>query len=394
MDNIFIIVTGNNYPEGDAGAVREHSYASILKELGYTPLVIGMGATTDFEIDTYDGTAYYSLRYKNNSLFFKVLGRILYKSNLRKIIKKLNSQQIRGVMYVSGGKKALDYIKSFAKTNMIPLYHDSVEWYSPSEFKNGKRNFNYKQNNNLNQTYIDGNFKVFVISRYLEQHYAKRNIKTLRIPVIMDVQKITATKRTNKNFIKIVYAGSIGKKDYVFHFIEALSELKKEERSKIKMVIIGTSLEEYEKQYGEIPNDIKGINLFFIGRVNRSKVFNHLEEADFTMLLRPEHERYAKAGFPTKVVESLSSSTSVICNYSSDLELYLHDGKNAIIVEDCSVDSCVAGLRKAINLSEQELRNMQREARKTAEEYFDYHRYVQNVKAFIDGNNDYPKYHG
>lgn len=40
-----VIVTENSYPEGDAGAVRQHAFAKILKQLGYDVLVIGYGKT-------------------------------------------------------------------------------------------------------------------------------------------------------------------------------------------------------------------------------------------------------------------------------------------------------------------------------------------------------------
>ena len=65
-----------------------------------------------------------------------------------------------------------------------------------------------------------------------------------------------------------------------------------------------------------------------MGRVPRPVVLQTLQETDFTVLIRDASLRYAKAGFPTKVVESLMSGTPVICNLSSDLDEYLVDGEN------------------------------------------------------------------
>ena len=41
-----IIITENNYPEGDAGAVRQHAFAKMLSEMDYDVLVIGYGKPT------------------------------------------------------------------------------------------------------------------------------------------------------------------------------------------------------------------------------------------------------------------------------------------------------------------------------------------------------------
>ena len=54
MDNRknFFIITWNNYPEGDAGAIRQHAFSKNIKDLGYRPIIIGMGKTTKFKKKT------------------------------------------------------------------------------------------------------------------------------------------------------------------------------------------------------------------------------------------------------------------------------------------------------------------------------------------------------
>ena len=58
-----------------------------------------------------------------------------------------------------------------------------------------------------------------------------------------------------------------------------------------------------------------------------------MDNVQFDVLLRYSDLRYTKAGFPTKVVESLASATPVITNITSDLEMYLKDGENSVISE-------------------------------------------------------------
>lgn len=382
MDNVFFILSTDKYPEGDAGAVRQHTFACLLRDIGYTPVVIGLGITTDFAMKEYDGIKYYSFRYSKNDTINKAKSHLLFKYNLKKVLKQYNPMNVKGILYVSGRENTIDFLKKYSKKNNVQLYHDSVEWYSPSEFKKGVKSKGYVANNKLNTELIDRNFRVFAISSFLEKHFKSRNIDTLRVPVIMDTSKINSIKTTNPNYIKIVYAGQMGPKDRIVNFIKALELLDVEELNRIKMVLIGITKDAFEAFAGVLSQRICEC-IEFKGRIPREDVLKHLESADFTMLLRPEDERYAMAGFPTKVVESLASATPVICNYTSDLEMYLKDKENSIIVNGTSVEACVEAFHKAFGLSFDERKEMQSKARQTAENSFDYRKYIDCFEAFI-----------
>ena len=382
MDRFFVIVTTNKYPEGDAGAVRQHTFACLLRDMGYTPVVVGLGATTDFTMKEYDGIKYYSFRYPKDDTISKAKSHLLFKYNLNKILKKYDSSFIKGILFVNGRESTIDFLKAYSRKNNVQLYHDSVEWYSPSEFQKGEKAKGYIANNKLNTELIDTNFKVFAISSFLEKHFKSLNIDALRVPVIMDTSKINSIKNTNPNYIKIVYAGQMGPKDRIVNFIRALELLNDDELKRIKIVLIGITKDAFEAFAGVLSQRICEC-IEFTGRIPREDVLKHLESADFTMLLRPENERYAKAGFPTKVVESLASATPVICNYTSDLKMYLNDGENSVIVKDTTIDNCVESLQRAVNLSLEERQEMQFNARKTAEKFFDYRKYEASIGSFI-----------
>lgn len=66
------------------------------------------------------------------------------------------------------------------------------------------------------------------------------------------------------------------------------------------------------------------------------------------MLIRDENLRYAKAGFPTKIVESLACGTPPLCNYSSDLELYLKDRQNSIIANGHTAKDVCEAVKNAL----------------------------------------------
>lgn len=383
---LFLIITANKYPEGDAGAVRQHSFAKILSTLGYEPVVIGIGNTTHFKKSTYDNISYYSVRYPGNDIFHRAIGRLLFCDNVCRLLKKIPLKKVRGILMISDGDRIYRKIAQIAMKNHIQLYHDSVEWYSPCEFKEGTHNRQYQINNNLNTKLIDKRYKVFAISQYLQNHFLFKGINTIRIPVIMDIEKISSTKSlSHSEQIKIVYAGSPWAKDHLKEFIQAVVSLRDEQRKLIRFEVIGINQQQYEKMNGKVEGENIQQSIAFYGRISREDVIAHLHEADFTVLLRPADERYAKAGFPTKVVESMATGTPVICNLTSDLNLYLEDKKNAIIAKDCTVSSCLEALEKVLSLSLEQRQDMQKQARQTAEQYFDWKNYVDSVDRFIGG---------
>jgi glycosyltransferase involved in cell wall biosynthesis len=121
-----------------------------------------------------------------------------------------------------------------------------------------------------------------------------------------------------------------------------------------------------------------------MGRIPREDVLRELSRSDFTVLIRSEEQRYAKAGFPTKFAESLATATPVISNATSDIADYLQDGVNGYLVSACSSEALTVALQKAICLTYEERVSMQQAARRTAEEYFDYARYKEPLKEFIE----------
>lgn len=382
---VFLIVTWNKYPEEDAGAVRQHAFAKNLYELGFEPIVIGMGKTTNFQKEEYDGVSYYSLRYTSSSLFSRALGRKLFTFNLKRLINTMDPSQIKGILIVSGEKSTFSYIKKYANKYHIQLYHDSVEWYSPCEFKAGEKDPAYKHNNNINTKYIDENYKVFAISTLLEKYFANRNIPTIRVPVIMDVQNTVCAKTHNEK-VQFLYAGSLGGKDQIETFIEAIGMLEDEKRKKVEFYILGITYEQYAATHKMVPKTILGESVHFKGRVSREVVQEYLKTADFTILLRPADQRYANAGFPTKIVESLANSTPVLCNITSDLGMYLNNEENAVIIPDIDTKSCLYAINSILELDKGDFETMRSSARKTALDCFDRRLYINAFKEFIELN--------
>jgi glycosyltransferase involved in cell wall biosynthesis len=136
--------------------------------------------------------------------------------------------------------------------------------------------------------------------------------------------------------------------------------------------MVGPSREEVCTNLGPEAGLLDTLNdsLRFAGRLPHREALQRLARADFSILLRPD-ARFAHAGFPTKLVESLTM-------------LYVRDGHEGIVVKDCSPEAFAEGLRRALALSSEDRAAMRRDARNCAEESFDYHNWVKPLGEFMD----------
>ena len=180
----------------------------------------------------------------------------------------------------------------------------------------------------------------------------------------------------------------MGSKDHIDQFIKAISILSPKDQLKIEFNILGVTYDQYKSKYGIINQNLLNDIIFFRGRVSRNEVMDYLTNTDFTVLFRPSEERYAKAGFPTKSVESLSTGTPILCNLSSDLGMYLVDGKNSILVNQPTEKELKNAIKRILTLNKKQLEQMQMLSYETAINNFDRTRYLDDFRNFLIENNE------
>lgn len=368
-----VIILMTRYPNGDAGAVRGHAIAKLLSLNGYDVTVIGYGEYTGKEIRCYDGIKYTSLRLRNGSIPGKVVSRLTHGKRLYKYIRRnFKSVDLFVCDYIR--TKTFALVEKLAGEYGAQLWHDSCEWFSKEEFKNGERNSLYKYCDRVNTETMKKPWNIISISSYLDEHFRSRGLLSVRIPVILDVCSMEYNAYKNNEKTIFLYAGSPGKKDYLSEIVRAFALLDGELLSSLELHIIGVSREGLLNISGVRGEDLDrlGESVIIHGRLPREKAVEWVRRADFTVLLRNSELRYTKAGFPTKVVESLSSATPVITNLTSDLGMYLVSGVNSVISSSFTAEAFRDALVYAMNMSEDERQKMSVAARSLAEECFDY----------------------
>lgn len=381
-----VIITENQYPCEDAGAIRQHATAKILEQLGYSVIVVGYGKSTNKKILSYDGIEYISFRPKSTNKLIRAIYRLSASSRMMHFVKK-QCKDAALILVADVYPPTFKALNKYSQNKDFILVHDSVEWFSPEQFEKGERSKAYIMRDQTNKELVGKGWRVMAISSYLEEHFSKTSDGAVRIPVIMDVDSIECNLKpgADGDKIKFAYVGSPGRKDYLKNIIEGFGLLSKEDLGKVELHIVGVNKQQLVSVCGVEEKSLEMLRdiLTAHGRVPHDDAIRFVRDADYTLLFRDANLRYAKAGFPTKIVESLSSGTPPVCNLSSDLGLYLKDGENSYLAEDHSPESVKIALEKAINTSSQHRGEMRANARKTAEDSFDYRLYKDKINAFL-----------
>ena len=381
MKNL-IMITSGHFPEGEAGSLRIKYIGKAFVECGYNVTVLCRGQAKDHGV--IDGIQYYSMRSIKTGKIKKVID---YLSFTRHVKEYLKTNKQADCVYVYNAPAAVfSWLKKYSKKTSAKLIHDCVEWYSPEEFKLGVFDPAFIMKNYINTKILTSDYRIIAISKYLESYFLRKGISTLRVPMLCDNSSVQPNKSQEDKRLHLFYAGAPGGKDIIGNVIKALALLPEEEQNKIEFSIFGCTKEYLISTCGIASEDINMVQnmLQIYGRVSRKEVIEKMSIADFVVLPRNAELRYAKAGFPSKVVEALSNATPILCNLSSDLGEYLIDGENAILAKDHEPDSLAEAIYRAMQLTGDDKRRMSECARDTAEKFFDYRKYSESLYEFIN----------
>lgn len=363
MDKPIIIYLGNfDRPELNAAGKRVYGNALVFCNLGYKVILIGKNGSRDIK---------YPMSYGENIAFYSFPDYGLFCIN--KYIKYINgiiAKEGKPEYIIRYGSPCLAEFDRrlilFCKKKKIKLIADVVDWL-PSNGNNIifnilKRIDTYLEKGVFN-TKSDG---IIAISSYLSKYYEKRGCRTVILPPIVPEYK---KNRSDNVFIHVVYAG------IPFRFgrrIKNITEVKDRLDLAVKGIagvinrglpvkfdIYGVSKEQYLIAY---PDDARIIQpddtqIQFCGEKSMETVQKAINNADFTILLR-ERNRATMAGFPTKIVESLSCGTPVITTNTSDLEQYIVNMKTGFFIDISKEEEVIDELIKIFSYKKEILQSM------------------------------------
>jgi glycosyltransferase involved in cell wall biosynthesis len=376
-------LTFSRFPEGDAGAIRYLNLAESFGKLGYDSVLLGRGFSKYQSPIPFRNGIFVSLRpFASSSLPCKILNKIAAQSRIIKYAEKnCKTSKIFVVsQYFSASNRKK--INRFCKKNNIKLIYSVMEAYSPSEFKNrGRFSCAYHQNRVFLSRFKSSDGSVMAISNYIKNYFIQKDVNSEKIPFLLFPGNIPEIKHTDSEKTRFIYCGNPAGKDNLVKMILAFKDINPE---RYDLDIYGIDDSFVKKQH--LSKNEKAFILeraHFHGSVKHCKIPEIYSNFDFSILLRPQNEQYSKAGFPTKVVESLFLSTPVLTNYTSDLADYLIDGINSIKVDGDSIEAFSKAIKRSIGLSKTEIDKMKTESRKSAEEKLSTDCYLSEISKLI-----------
>lgn len=362
MGKKILYIGGFELPDKNAAAQRVVGVAKALRDLGHEVFFLNYSLTegsTKIAKKKYFGFKCYEV---NKSKGFQYRTEI---ATEKSIINKIHADVVIAYNYPS---VALDKLRKFCKNQNIKLIGDVTEWdiAEGNPIYSLAKNIDTKYRMEVIHPKLDG---LICISRYLYDYYVKKTNCVL-IPPLVDVidpkWNVTITQRKEADTTYFVYAGSpSAKKEMLDRAVTAIIEASKKQR--IEMHVVGVTKEQFISMYdwsGSLPDNIK-----FLGRVGHEEAIAEVKFADWSIILR-DNNRKVKAGFPTKLVESISCGTPVIANEFSNIMEYLNEN-NCIKVDNCNMLS--QAISKASN---QKVDFFDKDT-------FDYHKFESILKSII-----------
>ena len=378
-----------SFPWGQPGSRRVGGMARSLADAGYD-VVVGSGAAEPaaplhLGEGEYPGSVSYlglgEAPPPGTRLPAKLLQ--LFVNWGKKTVAWLDRQPVKPscVILYGGSAQYMFRLLPWCRRNGVPLVVDVVEWYNPHQLSGGYFGpFHVSAKIALRYQYAKS-AGVIGISSCLTEHYRKKGCEVVRIPPTIDVSGVTLVPRREKgdpSLLTLVYAGTPAKKDLLGNVIRGISMVDPAGK-RVRLVVLGPAPEQVKLL-------LNGENLppfvEVLGRVPQAEVSGIIQQADFSVLLR-EQELFAQAGFPTKIVESMSNGTPVIANLTSDIGMYLHDGAEGLISPDHSAAAFAETLQRALLLSPETREGMRHATRRQAELSFDFRNFAEPLQDFL-----------
>ena len=349
---------GFELPDKNAAAQRVMGNALLLSDMGYEVTMIGV-SKEPFSTTT---EVYHEIKCIKKPYPLSLKQWVYHVTafvSLRKI-KMLSPDVI--VVYNFPAVATLR-IRRYCNKYHVKLIHDVTEW----EHVEGYSLHGIIKRIDILCTMhycmkrMDG---VIAISRFFYERF-KDCTKTILVPPTVDLEneKWNRKRELAAHSPKdLVYAGSPGGvvKDRLDIIVEEV-----EKHSNLLLKVVGLTAEQYFEAYKK--KTVSYRNVQFLGRLSHQETLRQVSNSDFQLIIR-DRNRKNDAGFPTKLVESVSCGIPVIATIFSNITDYIVDGENGLLITE---NTCLGDvLLKVESMSQEDIVEMKNNClRMTAFDY-------------------------
>jgi glycosyltransferase involved in cell wall biosynthesis len=388
-----IIIFGDlfSFPEGNAATNRVHTYAKGFLEYKQSTRVICFAYEYHSQNEgKFDGIHYYypfNRSIRNRLFLIRRWQKLQIFSNTISIITKINRQE-KIIAINVWTNSFLTFIFAYYLT-IITKSKLIVEC-SEHPLRNYQHNFVIK---------FLGRFKFYIeawlsdgiicISRYLIDLYREIGIsenKLILIPSTVDPSRFQILTEQTFSFSHIAYFGSLTfKRDSINTLINAFSLIARKYPD--VSLVLGGFCSEYEKR--EITNLISklGLNhqIKIIEYLPRQEIIRYMQHASVLIMVR-SNDLEAKASYPSKLTEYLSTGIPVITVKVGEISDFLQDGINAYLVEPEDSNGLANKIEYVLNNNSEAI-IVGENGRKLTETIFNYKVQTRRILDFIQSLN-------
>ena len=273
-----------------------------------------------------------------------------------------------------------------AKKYGIKVINCVTEWHTARQFKYGYLdifNFWYYCLAFYRGMRLSGN--VIAISKKLEEYFKKKGCRVLLMPPLIDCSASIKDIQKPCDKTKFIYSGSFKNKDSMRVMLESFAGLPDAMKDNVEFHITGYT---YDKLYEEStvsPETWEAVKKVLV--IHSWMEYNELielyKQVEFLLIAR-ETNRVTLSNFPSKVPEMMVQGIIPVMTKVGDLpNLYLENGIDCILFEQCTVESCREAIVQAVQMNEATRRQMRDNARKTAKENFAYENWADSIYDFV-----------
>ncbi|EJE4199961.1 hypothetical protein M3897_002730 [Vibrio cholerae] len=385
-----LYIGGFDLPDKNAACHRAISNAKLFKMVGIDSSLLGISKKSNFEsgvvhnLGSKDEIEMMAVKYPKRTIewlrfIFGDKATIAYiKENKPDIVVMYNYPSIAGIR-----------INKLCKKYGIEVISDITEWYSSAN-KNLLRQVIKWIDTNLRIKFVARfNNRIITTSQYMTDMYESKGHTCLELPTLYDneylsLSAVRSRKSEHSDKIKLIYFGSpFDKSVAIYNNSQVKERLDKVigavsdnyVKHNIYLNVYGVSKSDFLEVYPNYTSTIEklGDNLVFHGRVSHKELISYISESDYSIFFRDD-TRVNKAGFPSKLAESLTLGIPVITNDISSLKKY----QNVVGVNFCSsgnesseLDTLLSNRQKIIEIDTK---------------YFDYRSYKEDAKKFFVSN--------
>jgi len=353
----FFVIGAFRFPQGDASSQRLLTLAQAAAAAGHRPIVVNDGDSNAPEgyrpgtIARLGGVHYVCLPSASGGRGRRLARRASRPLRLAQTIRGLRLRGATTWTTVASGLCTPGVLFALRVGLRTVVMADVVERHDSDQFAQGWLTPYFVRHRFTSWLVGVAADRVIVISSTLARRYVNMKPGPLIIPALVDVSEYQFDATTVGAGVTLLYMGNPTGKDQLGVVLDAIAQIPPSARARLRFIIAGSDLRQLASNPDVGPErlDRLGGVVEAHGFMPRFRLLRLLEEADFTVLVRPAGG-YADAGFPTKVPESLAAGCPVLANITSDLGDYLVDGHNAVICEPApgSRDASAATVRNAI----------------------------------------------